>query len=290
MNDPTSPPRALPPGHPNESSTEPIPSISLQALLQRRDAAVERLQTIFQAVKEYGEIGDALAMVIKQGDHEYTSNAGYKFRAPFNRHGNDSPGTQDWLTTATASVDAALWDLLLDGSGLRTFLDAAARKEWDQQIEKNETPPLTADNIRATFAGLHSRRGEFFERGVVGVFRSLSWDYKTNLPRMFGKRIIVGCLVDSWGHPCQRASDSLDDLLRAFHILDGKPEPDHRSGVRARLWAHRDSGALLEDPYLSIRTYKNGNGHVTLLRQDLVEELNRIIARAFPNALPPARE
>jgi hypothetical protein len=290
MNEPTTPPKALPPGHPGHASNEPIPSISLQALLQRRDAAVERLQTIFQAVKEYGEIGDALAMVIKQGDHEYTSNAGYKFRASFDRHSSDGVGTPCWLTKATACVDASLWDLLLDGSGLRTFLDAAARREWDQQIEKGETPPLTADNIRATFAALHSHRGEFFERGVVGVFRSLSWEFRTNLPRMFGKRIIVGCLTDSCGHPCQRASDSLDDLLRAFHVLDGKPEPDHRSGVRSRLWAHRDRKALLEDPYLSIRIFKNGNGHVALLRQDLVEELNRIIARAFPNALPPVRE
>lgn len=41
-----------------------------------------------------------------------------------------------------------------------------------------------------------------------------------------------------------------------------------------------------ETAYLSIRTFKNGNGHVTFKRPDLVEKMNKIIAKHYPGALP----
>ena len=37
---------------------------------------------------------------------------------------------------------------------------------------------------------------------------------------------------------------------------------------------------------LDIRTFKNGNGHVTFTRPDLVERMNLIIAKHYPGALP----
>jgi len=40
-----------------------------------------------------------------------------------------------------------------------------------------------------------------FERGVINVFKELSWDFKTNSPCKFGAKIIVTGLVkfDRWG-------------------------------------------------------------------------------------------
>jgi hypothetical protein len=144
--------------------------------------------------------------------------------------------------------------------------------------------------VRATFQGLHARRGEFFERGVIGVFRSLSWDYKTNRPHAFGRRIIVRGVHGAYGFPDDRRCSLLDDLERVFHVLDGKPEPDHREGVSARLYRQRReerSREDLVDAYLRIRCFKNGNAHVTFLRAEIVDEMNRILARHYPDALPP---
>lgn len=270
------------------SPAEIIPSVSLEALLARRDAAVAALTTIAGGMADFHAVGDA----IWPPDDEVGrgGSAPYKFCEPLEQRpsGHGAYLTDEkWLEQSIACIDAALWRHLLDKSGLRSFLDQKARTDWDEQIEKNGTPPLTPDNIRATFASLHSRRGEFFERGVIAVFRSLSWDYKTNRPCKFGKRIIVRYIVDAYGHP--NRGDGLDDLERAFHVLDGKPEPDHRNGVTSRLWARNkqvDKHADLVDDYLRIRTFKNGNGHVTFLRPDLVDEFNRILARHYPDALP----
>jgi hypothetical protein len=127
---------------------------------------------------------------------------------------------------------------------------------------------------------------------VIGVFRSLSWDYRTNRPQAFGRRIVVRGVHGAYGFPDSRRCDLLDDLARVFHVLDGRPEPDHREGVYRRLSRRNkgDASTPLADAYTSIRTFKNGNAHVTFLRADLVDEMNRILARHYPDALPPARD
>jgi hypothetical protein len=40
---------------------------------------------------------------------------------------------------------------------------------------------------------------------------------------------------------------------------------------------------------IKIRCGSNGNGHVQFLRLDLVEQLNKIVAKHHPGALPPKR-
>lgn len=45
-------------------------------------------------------------------------------------------------------------------------------------------------------------------------------------------------------------------------------------------------GPLLNDDYLHLRWFKNGNGHITFKRPDLVEQMNLILAKHYPHALP----
>src|ERR1700726_622839 len=75
-----------------------------------------------------------------------------------------------------------------------------------------------------------------FDQGVIECFKKLSWEYKTNLPQKFGKRIIVSYLTYPYGINSS-AVDRLDDLMRVFHVLDGKPEADYRQGCYVQLGA-----------------------------------------------------
>jgi len=84
-------------------------------------------------------------------------------------------------------------------------------------------PELTAANIEATFTELYGARADVFERGELECFRRLSWDYRTNQPFRFGKRIILKSLF-SYGSLNGHGTNELDDLMRVFHVLDGKPE------------------------------------------------------------------
>jgi hypothetical protein len=270
-----------------ESAANLVPSIAIDALLAHRDAAVAHLRNIAAAVKGYHEIGAA----IWPTDEDGRGHVSYTYREPVEQRPSGKGlhlGDEKWVDESARSVDAALWDHLLTESGLWTFFDAQAREEWRKQIDEGATPALTPDNIRATFEQLYAQRGTFFERGVVKLFRSLSWDYKTNEPVLFGKRIIVKGVTSGWG---SRSSDALDDLDRAFHVLDGKPEPDHRSSIKSRLPVSYDAKAYtLETPYLRLKGFKNRNGHVEFMRPDLVEKLNLILARNSPRDLARAAE
>lgn len=94
--------------------------------------------------------------------------------------------------------------------------------------------------------------------------------------------------------PSHTGSSRLDDLLRVMLVLDGQPELDHRQGTYHILNEHfgynRHSEEAIEIAgMIKIRCGSNGNGHVQFLRLDLVEQLNKIVAKHHPGALPPKR-
>ncbi|OCJ45430.1 hypothetical protein A6U95_18355 [Serratia sp. 14-2641] len=77
---------------------------------------------------------------------------------------------------------------------------------------------------------------------MINVFKALSWDYKTNNPCCFGKKIIISNLVshNKWGfilnHSYRR--DQLADLERVLHLLDGISLSDSRGDITTRLYEH----------------------------------------------------
>lgn len=252
--------------------TDIVKSVSIDALLMKRDAAMERLKAANKCLIEAGEL---LA-----GTH---CSVSYAIRG--NRyHDENTLLSSDGFDTQRKRIDAQLWQYLMQESGLRTFMDSRARQEWDKQISECKTPELTRANVEATFKSLYGARGDMFERGVIEVFRGLSWCYKTNMPQKFGKRIVIGFIRSYHGS----GQDKLDDLDRFLHVMDGKPEPDHRdsAGCVACSKAREKSTGVVDLPYLSVKWFKNGNAHVTFKRLDLVDQMNRIIAKHYPVALP----
>lgn len=262
---------------------ELIPSFSIEALVMRRNAMVERIKVAHEALREVDQLG-----------HEYFGDGRQGYReshCTLRNYTTHTTFTEDrGLTEAIKEVDSRAWAFLLDKSGLRSFMDAKSRETWDNAIHKNDVPELTEGNIHATFATMYEARGDMFERGVVEIFRGLSWDYKTNCPLMFKKRIILRHIMGSHGLPDYAGCDRLDDLMRVFSVLDGKPEPDHRRGVYRALNESRRAGEAYANDYFSIRTFGNGNGHLTFLRPDLVDKMNAILAKHYPGALAASRE
>lgn len=265
---------------------ELVRSVSITHLLQQRDAVTDRLRQAFGLLREAHEIASSAHL----GFPHITVSKDYR------GHGEDVVASQiaadAALATAKAAIDAAAWRYLMQESGMRSLMSATKRAEFDEHVDKNQMPELTREAVYSTFGALHDSRAEMFDQGVIECFKKLSWHYKTNLPQKFGKRFILTYLSYSYGIN-HRASDQLDDLMRVFRVLDGKPEADYRHGCYAQLaMAFREQPAwpkAFENPYFSIRLFRNGNGHMTFKRFDLVDTLNRIIARHFPNALPEPR-
>jgi len=259
--------------------TDLVPSVSIAALILKRDAMVERIRQAHTLLGEANELaeglfgdecrGHRLGLVNHRSRRDFSSEAG--------------------LNEMIREVDGRAWSYLLRESGLKTFMDAEAREKWFKAINKNDVPPLTQQNIEATFSALYESRGEMFERGVIAIYCSFSWDYKTNSPVKFGKRLVLRRIVDTGAYPTvsHRGSNELDDLTRVLSVLDGKPEPDYRHGTYQRMiearWPRESKDIELD--YFSVRGFKNGNGHLTFSRQDLVDRMNAILAKHYPGAL-----
>lgn len=178
-------------------------------------------------------------------------------------------------------------------SGMLSLMDAQARDTWYRSLEYDNFPEISEANILSTFEQLHQNKDEVFERGVINVFRGLSWNYKNNSPCKFGSKIIVNNLVrwDRWGFHLNNGpqADRLADLERMLHLFSGKPIPDNRENITIHLDEHIRSvqgKECYEDEMFSIRYFKKGSAHITFRKPELVDRLNDIIARHYPEMLP----
>lgn len=256
-------------------STELVQSISIDNLLNQRDGIVATFARVRSLLDD---IDKRLVAVGLRSVSDIFA---------FGYHRRNIPE----LTSSEAeqyfkkAVDTSAWQKLMVESGMLTFMDSTARAEWHGSIQEMKTVELTRDNIVSTFSTLYANRGEMLERGVIKVFHTLSYDYKTNCPRMFNKKLIMNSVFD--GGPCSRASDQLDDLLRVMHVIDGKPEPDNRNGTYTLIsQANRAGADSIENEYFRLKWYRTTHtGHVHFKHIDVVHEMNRILAKHFPNAI-----
>ncbi len=92
------------------------------------------------------------------------------------------------MKAITRSLDHSIWRDLMKKSGMLSLMDAQAREQWYNSLEKDDIPAVSEANILSTFEQLHQSKGEVFERGAINVFKGLSWDFKSNSPCKFGKR------------------------------------------------------------------------------------------------------
>ncbi|HGY3714668.1 TPA: DUF4942 domain-containing protein [Citrobacter gillenii] len=196
------------------------------------------------------------------------------------------------MKSITCNLDRSIWRDLMKKSGMLSLMDAQARDQWDRNLEGDNIPEISEANILSTFEQLHQSKGEVFERGVINVFRHLSWDYKSNSPCSFGRKIIINNIVkhDKWGYGLAWGwrRDQLVDLERMLHLLDGKPVPDSRTDIAYRLSGHiqqEPHSQTFDDIYVSIRYFQKGSAHVTFKRPELIEQMNDIIAKHYPGML-----
>lgn len=213
-----------------QQSAEVVPSVAIERIISLRD---EGIRLYLDAI---GQIRKARDLMQEAGGCQYL----YDFdKAVENAiRWKDTPS--DRAVTAIARViDGKIWDRLMSETGMYTLMSNKQRQEWDRQVAGSEMPPITLDNVMSTFRHLNASKADTFTQGLIDIFKSLSWDYKTNNPCMFGKRIIIAPLLDVWRSGWVRFSSDghtkIDDLARPFYVLDGRNVPDHRVSDGAKL-------------------------------------------------------
>ncbi|QLX96726.1 DUF4942 domain-containing protein [Enterobacter sp. RHBSTW-00593] len=262
---------------------ELILSTSIERVVTGRDTALKQIEQLIQELDAISRLTSEIGGGTAQ---DWAMKPGHRY---------DSWLTEDVdkaITAITRNIDRSIWRDLMLKSGMMALMDAQARDLWHKNLEEGDLPAISEANILSTFEQLHQNRIEVFERGIINVFKGLSWDYKTNSPCSFGKKIIINNLVtyNRWGFSLNWGwrRDQLADLERMLFLLDGKSIPDNRSDITTRLMEHiRDNPAkdVYEDEFFSIRYFQKGTAHLTFKRLDLVERMNDIIAKHYPGLL-----
>lgn len=266
---------------------ELICSTNIERIVRGRDAVLSQIKQIIEMLDSLSrltaEIGGGTAQ-------DWAMKSGHRY--------------DSWLTETvdkaipaiTRNIDRSIWRDLMLKSGMIALMDAQARDQWHKELEEGDLPAISEVNILTTFEQLHLNKMDVFERGIINVFKGLSWDYKTNSPCSFGKKIIVNNLVthNRWGFSLNWGwrRDQLADLERMLFLLDGKPIPDNRGDVTTRLMEHiRDNPSqdVYEDDFFSIRYFQKGTAHITFKRCDLTEKMNDIVAKHYPGMLASSR-
>ena len=260
-----------------------ICSTSIERIVTGRNAALTRIESLIRELDDISilthDIGGGTAQ-------EWGMRDGHRYDCWFTEK------TVKAMKAITRNIDRRIWRDLMSKSGMLSLMDAQARDEWHKSLEKDDIPAISEDNILSTFERLHQDKHAVFERGVINVFRGLSWDYKTNSPCKFGKKIIVDGLVsfNRWGfsftHGYRR--DQLVDLERMMTLLDGKTLPDNRADIACRLSDHigqQRTSTVYDDELFRIHYFQKGSAHIVFKRPELIERLNDIIARHYPGML-----
>ncbi|CAI2456325.1 Uncharacterised protein [Serratia proteamaculans] len=263
--------------------TEVICSTSIERVVSGRNAALAQIEALIHQLEDISAITNSIGGGIARD---------WAMRQDFRCGCWLMEKAETAMPVITRNLDRSVWRDLMLKSGMISLMDAQARDEWHKNLEEGVLPEISEENILATFEHLHHSKGEVFERGVVNVFKGLSWDYKTNSPCSFGKKIIINKLVthNRWGFSLNWGwrRDQLADLERMLFLLDGKPIPDNRGDVTTRLMEHiRDHPGVqsYEDDFFSIRYFQKGTAHLIFKRLDLVEKMNDIIAKHYPGVL-----
>ncbi|MEX2942151.1 DUF4942 domain-containing protein [Serratia fonticola] len=264
--------------------TEIICSTSIERIVTGRNAALAQIEALIHQLEDISAITSSIGGGIARD---------WAMRQDFRCGCWLMEKAETAMPVITRNLDRDIWQDLMKKSGMLGLMDAQARDQWYRNLESKDLPAISSNSIYSTFEQLHRDKGEVFERGVINVFKSLSWHYKINSPCRFGKKVIVSNLVsyNQWGftlnHSYQR--DQLADLERMLHLLDGKPLPDNRSDLTTRLYEHiranPQMAKVYEDEYFSIKYFMKGSAHLTFRKPGLVEKMNDIVAKHFPGML-----
>ncbi|WP_431221635.1 DUF4942 domain-containing protein [Serratia sp. L9] len=265
--------------------TEVICSTSIERIVTGRNAALAQIEALIHQLEDISAITSSIGGGVARD---------WAMKQDFRCGSWLMEKAETAMSVITRNLDRDIWRDLMKKSGMFAIMDAQARDQWYRNLENKDLPAISEESIYSTFEQLHRDKGEVFERGVINVFKSLSWHYKTNSPCRFGKKVIVSNLVsyNQWGFTLNHSyrRDQLADLERMLHLLDGKPLPDNRSDLTARLYEHiranPQMAKVYEDEYFSIKYFMKGSAHLTFRKPGLVEKMNDIVAKNFPEMLP----
>lgn len=195
------------------------------------------------------------------------------------------------------------WSVLIDKLGIRKVMSAKRQAELDEQLHRGHSrrshcetepaplPEIDEDTIMNVLAGMVQSADEFLQEAIEEEFRfwrpsKESAPYVRNSEFKLQRKIIRPWMVEHvrgrW-RPRYCNQGHVTALDRIFHSLDGAGLPAGHYGPLTEAIMEAGPDGKFQTAFFSGKCHKNGNLHLTFLRQDLLDKFN---ATAGKNRLP----
>jgi hypothetical protein len=165
------------------------------------------------------------------------------------------------------------------------------RDEIYKMLESGELPEITIESVFEIFEALNQNMNTFANESVLEVYKWLrpatdGWEmskYKTNQKNAtfeLGKKVVKSRMVENkysgaGFHVNHYNEKYLLALDKVFHMLDGKSMmQSYRSPLVDAI--NTSEGGEVVTEYFKVKMYRNCNAHIEFLRQNLVDEFNKI--------------
>ena len=188
-------------------------------------------------------------------------------------------------------LDAQVWMNVNTRTGMSHMLSAAAKEKFYKGLQAS-APNVDEQTVRDTVAAIFEQRREYLREGIATAFSQLDPRFKSHDSFKFKHRIILSDVFGpfgSWNYSRKR-DDMLRDVERCFAVLAGV-EPDFKEFTESIDKARAGWGPKQGDcdtRFFRVRTYKNGNMHLWVKDQSLLDKVNQELAAYYGAVLPDA--
>jgi len=300
---------------------EIIPRVTIEQMVGARNQAIE----LFRVA--YGKLTEAQEAVLaaRKACHPFQPEHGHdhshdeagevkNFWAPLN-------GMLDEETFRYVSeriIDIDFWHWIIEKGDLYRLMDKQAKDQLRDQlryvpirsrngrdvIDEKEAarsfPPVTVENVVATIQEFAAQSDFIFKRGVANAFSKLDRRFRSHDGFKVGSRVILDYLIDTYNWPSQNKLETLADIERAFLVVDERNlgrlgeaawRIDQARHEARRGYDDKNKRGQFEvvTEYFKIRCFRNGNAHLWMQRDDLVEKINKILAEYYGEVVGDAR-
>lgn len=276
-----------------DSTTLPALKSSADYIVAQRNIAIGLItEAATELDKAYATVKRAVATAKLVTDteaysYEYAHSSNRNYKILFNDRYNPESAIEAFRKT----IDADIWNTLLNRSGLRDLMDMEARKAFNTQLA-DTVPEVSVENLRATMEVLYGDRERMFLRGLANVFGKLDRRFKSHDAFKVGGRIILDRICGFSGGFSRHGggADLLNDMDRVLRKLVGKDEcPGFLVAQLDRLQgrSYGPKQIFFENDYVKIRIFLNGNAHL-YISEPARELVNKALAKYYGDVVPDA--
>lgn len=242
-----------------------MPKQTIANVVAARDRA---LALYTQASELIAEANEAARMASLSTGHSFT----------IARHTLGSLGRPLFIEEMQKELDAYVWRNLILSSSLGDLFTVKTRREFNNQLD-DAPPEVTVESVTATALRLSADSGRMFTESVQALFQELRPRYKSHDGFSFGDRCIFENMMD-YGWLGERGEQTITDFERIVYMLDSQRPPERYGGLIGAIKEARESFQPGEasTEYMRARWYKNGNLHVWLVRDDITQKMNQLLA------------